>query len=61
MKNNKLKNLRINLGKNQKEVANDIGITQEYLSLIENNKRVPSLNLAIKFSNYYKVSLDEFK
>ena len=53
-----LRRVRVNQNLTQKEVAEALDITAEYLSLIELEKRTPSLELAIKLAKFYEVSLD---
>lgn len=36
----------------------DLNISREALSHYENNKREPSIDLLIKMSNYFNVSID---
>lgn len=42
----------------QSHVANELGITQKYLSKLELGQRNPSLKIAGKISHYYKQSLE---
>ena len=42
----------------QVNVANEIGISQKYLSKLELGQRTPSLKLAIKIASYYKRSVE---
>lgn len=53
-----LLNLRKKAGKQQKDVANAIGITAAALSAYEKGKKQPSLDYAIRLAKYYGVSLD---
>lgn len=48
----KLKNL------NQQKVAMDLSISRESLSYYENGKRSPDVEMLVKFSEYYNVSID---
>ena len=43
---------------NQQKVAMDLSISREALSLYENGKRNPSLQMLIALSNYFNVSID---
>lgn len=43
----------------QEEIANNIGITQKYLSKLELGQRTPSMVVAVKLSNYYNKPLQE--
>lgn len=42
----------------QVNVANEIGISQKYLSKLELGQRTPSLKIAIKIASYYKKSVE---
>jgi transcriptional regulator with XRE-family HTH domain len=43
---------------NQQKVALDLNISREALSYYENGKREPSLELLVKMSDYFNVSID---
>lgn len=43
---------------NQLKVAMDLSISREALSHYENGKRNPDLNMLIRLSNYFNVSID---
>ena len=43
---------------NQQKVAVDLNISREALSYYENGKREPSLELLVKMSDYFNVSID---
>lgn len=49
--------LRGNMG--QKEVASELGISQQALSAIERGGRNPSVKLMVRFSEYYGTSVME--
>lgn len=53
-----LKNVRKNLNFNQQKVAFDLNISREALSHYENGKRQPSLELLLKMSEYFNVSIN---
>lgn len=58
MKNNikelrKIKNLR------QEDLAEILGVTRQTIIAIENNKYDPSLELAMKISEYFELSVNE--
>lgn len=44
--------------KTQTEVAENIGISQKYLSKLELGKRNPSVQIASKIMNYYNLPLE---
>jgi transcriptional regulator with XRE-family HTH domain len=53
-----IKRLRVNkVGQVQSLFAKNIGITQTYLSQIENDKKEPSLEVLQKIANYLEIPL----
>lgn len=55
----KLKNLRIERGLTQSQVANDLGITQASVFKYEKGLRRVPMNMIITFANYFNISVDE--
>jgi transcriptional regulator with XRE-family HTH domain len=53
-----LKLIRTNKGFNQKEMADLLGISQNYLSLIESEKKTPSVDRISEMAKNLKVSSD---
>ena len=53
-----LKNIRKQRNLNQQKVAMDLNISREALSHYENGKREPSLNMLLKMSDYFNVSIN---
>lgn len=53
-----IKLLRIQNGLTQKQLAQEIGVTEKYISIVENNTRKPSLFFYRDVANYFKVSFD---
>ena len=53
-----LKEIRKKKGFNQLKVAMDLNMTREALSYYENGKRNPDLEMLIKLSDYFGVSID---
>lgn len=45
--------------KKQKDIARQIGISQNHYSQIETGKRIPSLETLIRFSRLFGVTVDE--
>ncbi len=43
---------------NQLKVASDLNISRESISYYENGKREPSLDLLVKMSEYFNVSIN---
>lgn len=54
----RLKYLRNRLGKNQEEIAKDIGISRARYSHYENNYAEPDIDLIRKFADYFNVDAD---
>jgi len=54
----RLAELRRKAGKTQREVVEEIGGTPAALSAYEKGTKMPSMDVAIKLADYYKVSLD---
>ena len=53
-----LKQIRRARRLNQQKVAYDLNISREALSYYENGKRQPSLEMLLKMSRYFNVSVD---
>ena len=53
-----LKEIRKKKKLNQLKVAYDLSISREAISYYENGKRSPNLELLVKFSEYFNVSID---
>lgn len=58
MKNN-IKELRKNKNLRQEDLAETLGVTRQTIIAIENNKYDPTLELAMKISEYFEVSVNE--
>ena len=58
---NVLKLLRTSIGSTQNQMADMFGISQNYLSLIEQNKRIPSNDSIKAFASSLRVSEDALK
>lgn len=54
----RLAELRAERKETQEFVAEAIGISTEYLSKIENDKKMPSLEVIMLLKEYYDISLD---
>lgn len=50
---------RVRAGKTMREVSREVGISQSELSLIERDKAIPRLDMAVWLAVYYGVTLDE--
>lgn len=58
MKNN-IRELRKAKGLRQEDLAAVLGVTRQTIIAIENNKYDPSLELAIKISNYFGITVND--
>ncbi len=56
---NRIKEVRNNNKVTQLKLAEDLQITRQTIIAIENNKYNPSLELALKISAYFKMSVEE--
>ena len=56
---NKVRELRLLKKCKQKDVAQSLGICNDYLSLIERDKQTPGFRLANRIAEYFNVSLDD--
>jgi transcriptional regulator with XRE-family HTH domain len=52
-----LKEIRLTRGNSQSCLAEQIGMSQTHLSLVESGKNKPSLALLERYSNHYKIPL----
>lgn len=50
--------LRVNLGLSQQDLAKKCGVSQQYISFIENDKKLPSLKIAKRLAEILGVTLD---
>ena len=57
---NTLKVIRVAAGINQAAMAKKLEITQNYLSLVENNHKEPSLSFLKKFASSFDIPLGYF-
>lgn len=53
-----LKAIRKSKGFSQVKVSLDLNISREAISNYENGKRSPDVEMLVKFSEYYNVSID---
>lgn len=58
MLGNRIRDLRISKGLNQVELANALGVSKQSVSNWENNNIMPSVEVLLKFSEYFSVSTD---
>jgi DNA-binding XRE family transcriptional regulator len=52
-----IKLMRVNSNLNQGELAEILGVTKTYISLLENGRKEPSLSLVKCFSKHFKIPL----
>lgn len=55
---NKLKELRLQAGLTQKQLAERVGVTKSVISFYELRERTPSPDILIKLSNVFHVTTD---
>lgn len=53
-----MKLLRIQNGLTQKQLADELKVTEKYISTLERKAKKASLNFYKELANYFKVSLD---
>ena len=58
MKNMTFANQRVIKGLSQEELAMEIGVCKDYVNMIENNKRTPSLILAKRIADLLETTVD---
>lgn len=56
---NKVEELRKNMGLSQEDLAKDSGISRQTISSIERGRYNPSLELAFTISNYFKTTIED--
>ncbi len=56
---NNIKQIRVEKGIKQIQMAEDLQVTRQTMNAIENNKYNPSLELALKIVRYFNMSIDE--
>ena len=54
----RLKQLRLDAGLSQKQVAESLNISKPILSQYESNQRTPSVDKLIRLSRFYNTSID---
>lgn len=56
---NNIKKIRVERGIKQIKMAEDLQVTRQTMTAIENNKYNPSLELALKIVKYFNVPIEE--
>jgi len=57
--NNKIKEYRAKFNLTQEELANKVGVTRQTIIAVEKNKYIPSLTLAFKIADVFKVKIEK--
>jgi putative transcriptional regulator len=55
---NHIKELRIEKGWTQEELARQVGVSRQSINSIERNKYIPSLPLALKFARIFESKVE---
>ena len=56
---NKVQELRKQKGLNQEELAEELGVVADYVSMIERGARSPGFALAKKIADFFDMTIDE--
>ena len=56
---NRVKDLRVERGWTQQELADVVGVSRQSINSIERNRYVPSLELALLFAKVFRCTTDE--
>jgi len=56
---NRVKELRVEKGWTQQELADAVGVSRQSINSIERERYVPSLPLALAFARVFKVPVEE--
>ena len=56
---NRIKELRKQKGLRQEDFAKEVGVTRQTIIAIENNKYDPTLELAMKISEFFGITVNE--
>lgn len=56
---NRVKDLRVEKGWTQQELADAVGVSRQSINSIERERYVPSLPLALAFARVFKVPVEE--
>ena len=56
---NRIKDLRVEKGWTQQELANAVKVSRQSINSIERNRYVPSLELALAFAHVFRLPTDE--
>jgi len=56
---NQIREMRLNHGITQEDLAAAVGVSRQSINSIERGRYIPSLPLALKFSHYFHCSVNE--
>jgi len=56
---NRLKDFRSNVGLNQQEMGERVGVSRQTISLIERGDYSPSVTLALKIARFFETTVEE--
>lgn len=56
---NKLEQLRKERGMTQEKLGEDLGITKDYVSMLERGVRTPGFKLAKEIAKYFEVTIED--
>jgi putative transcriptional regulator len=56
---NKVKDLRVERGWTQQQLAEAVGVSRQSINSIERNRYVPSLPLALTFARIFRCAVDD--
>jgi len=56
---NKLKIYRITNDLTQEQLADKVGVSRQTIIAIESNRYLPSITLAFKIANFFKVNIED--
>ncbi len=56
---NRLKDFRSNIGLNQQEMGERVGVSRQTISLIERGDYSPSITLALKIARFFETTVEE--
>jgi putative transcriptional regulator len=56
---NRIRDYRAEYGLTQDELAQAVGVSRQSIISIEHGRYIPSLNLALRFAQYFQCSTDE--
>jgi|GEM_PF-1695353 len=59
MKNDVLIKYRKERSLSQKDLSNELGISRDFVYMLENNKRRPGLQVAKKIADYFNTTMEE--